>query len=47
MSIQRYANIADDKLDLVLCHAVLEWLDEPKSAVRDLASLVKTEGQPS
>lgn len=30
-----------EKFDLILCHAVLEWLDDPKSAVRDLARLVK------
>ncbi len=47
LSIQGYANIADEKFDLVLCHAVLEWLDDPKSAVRDLALLVKQGGQVS
>ena len=45
MSIQEYANIADHRFDLVLCHAVLEWLDDPKAAVRDLARLVKPGGQ--
>ena len=45
LSIQGYANIADHKFDLVLCHAVLEWLDDPRSAVRDLAQLVKQGGQ--
>ncbi|MCY4368675.1 MAG: methyltransferase domain-containing protein [bacterium] len=44
VSIQEYASIADEKLDLVLCHAVLEWLDDPKSAVGDLALLVKQGG---
>ena len=44
LSIQAYANVADHKFDLVLCHAVLEWLDDPKSAVRDLALLVKRGG---
>jgi len=47
LSIQEYANIADEKFDLVLCHAVLEWLEDPKSAVRDLARLVKQGGQVS
>lgn len=47
LSIQEYANIADQEFDLVLCHAVLEWLDDPKSAVTDLARLVKPEGQVS
>ncbi len=47
LSIQGYANIADHKFDLVLCHAVLEWLDDPESAVRDLARLVKQGGQVS
>ncbi|MDE0189157.1 MAG: methyltransferase domain-containing protein [bacterium] len=45
MSIQQYADIADHKFDLVLCHAVLEWLEDPKSAVIDLARLVKPGGQ--
>ena len=44
LSIQGYANLADEKFDLVLCHAVLEWLDDPRSAVRDLARLVKQGG---
>lgn len=47
MSIQEYANIAGHRFDLVLCHAVLEWLDDPKTAVRDLARLVKPGGQVS
>ena len=33
-----------ERFDLVMCHAVLEWLDDPKSAVRDLALLVKRGG---
>jgi len=45
LSIQRYANIAGEKFDLVMCHAVLEWLEDPQSAVRDLARLVKQGGQ--
>jgi len=45
LSIQEYVNTGDDKFDLVLCHAVLEWLDDPKAAVRDLARLVKPGGQ--
>ncbi|MDE0120348.1 MAG: methyltransferase domain-containing protein [bacterium] len=45
MPIQEYANITDHRFDLVLCHAVLEWLEDPKSAVRDLARLVKPGGQ--
>lgn len=44
LSIQGYANIADERFDLVLCHAVLEWLDDPKSVVGDLARLVKQGG---
>ena len=44
LSIQEYANVADEKFDLVLCHAVLEWLDDPKSVVGDLARLVKQGG---
>ena len=46
-SIQAYANISGEKFDLVLCHAVLEWLDNPKTAVGDLASLVKEGGHMS
>jgi len=44
LSIQGYADIADERFDLVLCHAVLEWLDDPKSVVGDLARLVKQGG---
>ena len=44
-SIQGYANLADRKFDLVLCHAVLEWLEDPKSAVGNLARLVKQGGR--
>ena len=44
LSIQGYANLADEEFDLVLCHAVLEWLADPRSAVRDLARLVKPGG---
>ena len=45
IALQEYAKVADEKFDLVLCHAVLEWLDDPKSAVGDLARLVKRGGQ--
>ena len=44
-SIRGYATITDERFDLVLCHAVLEWLDDPKSTVRDLAQLVKHDGR--
>ena len=44
LSIQGYASVADERFDLVMCHAVLEWLDDPKSAVRDMALLVKRGG---
>ena len=44
LSIQAYANIADERFDLVLCHAVLEWLDDPRSVVGDLVRLVKQGG---
>ena len=47
LPIQGYATIADEKFDLVICHAVLEWLDDPQSAVRDLAQLVRPGGQMS
>ena len=29
MSIRAFADIADAEFDLVLCHAVLEWLEDP------------------
>ncbi len=32
------------RFDVVLCHAVLEWLAEPESAVADLAALMTDEG---
>lgn len=44
LSIQAYAKIADERFDLVLCHAVLEWLDDPRAVVGDLAGLVKQGG---
>ena len=47
LSIQEYARTADHRFDLVLCHAVLEGLEDPKSAVGDLARLVKQAGQVS
>ncbi len=45
LSIQGYADIAHEQFDLVLCHAVLEWLEDPRAAVGDLARLVKPGGQ--
>ena len=43
-SVTSPTSIADEEFDLVLCHAVLEWLDDPKSAVGDVALLVKQRG---
>ncbi|MCF2946968.1 methyltransferase [Paraglaciecola aquimarina] len=33
-----------EQYDLVICHAVLEWVEKPKEVLRKLANLVKPEG---
>ncbi len=33
LPMQGYATIAEEEFDLILCDAVLEWLDDPKSSV--------------
>ncbi len=43
-TLQQAANSWNDTFDIVLCHAVLEWLAEPLSAIQDLNCLVKPGG---
>ncbi|MGD8526909.1 MAG: methyltransferase domain-containing protein, partial [Thioalkalispiraceae bacterium] len=42
--IDQLAEKLDRKFDLVLCHAVLEWLEDPRAALRQLVSLVEPGG---
>ncbi len=42
--LQQIAHEREEGYDLVLCHAVLEWLAEPHSAIRPLARLLKPGG---
>ncbi|QTH64179.1 methyltransferase domain-containing protein [Psychrosphaera ytuae] len=44
MSLQACGDTFKDEFDLVLCHAVFEWLEDPKSGFDILASLVKPNG---
>jgi len=44
MSIQDFLNSCDDSFDLILCHAVLEWLIEPSAMVQLLASRLTKSG---
>lgn len=46
VSFQKIAlqEIQGQTFDLVLCHAVLEWLADPKQAITCLAGLVKVDG---
>jgi tRNA 5-carboxymethoxyuridine methyltransferase len=43
--IQELRRQVKEQFDLVLCHAVLEWLGEPKSALRDLIPFLKPGGR--
>lgn len=43
-SIQDLPDALSDKFDVVLCHAVLEWLGNPENAVRQLVGFLKPDG---
>lgn len=42
--IQRLTTMLDGTFDVITCHAVLEWLQSPKTALGDLAQLLKSDG---
>jgi len=42
--LQQLDEHLDEKFDLVLCHAVFEWLDDPKSALETLKYFCKKDG---
>ena len=42
--IQDLKNSVDGEFDVVACHAVLEWLADPKAALGHLAGLLKPDG---
>lgn len=42
--INQLAEKLDRKFDLVLCHAVLEWLEDPRAAIRQLVSFIEPGG---
>jgi S-adenosylmethionine-dependent methyltransferase len=44
-AIQDLASVTEEKFDLVTCHAVLEWLADPREAVTVLAPFVKPGGR--
>ena len=43
--IQQLHRHVRDRFDVVLCHAVLEWLADPKSTLGDLVSYLKPAGR--
>lgn len=43
-AIQQYLNTAQKPLDLILCHAVIEWVKEPESLIENLVSHLNPEG---
>jgi S-adenosylmethionine-dependent methyltransferase len=42
--IQQLTTMLDRTFDVLTCHAVLEWLQNPKAALGDLAQLLKPSG---
>jgi len=42
--INQLAEKLDKQFDLVLCHAVLEWLEDPRTAIRELLDFIKPGG---
>jgi S-adenosylmethionine-dependent methyltransferase len=42
--IQDLGAVLTDTFDVVLCHAVLEWLAQPQAAVAELAQFLKSDG---
>ena len=43
--LQQLPETMKGSFDLILCHAVLEWLSEPEAAIQTLLSLLKPTGQ--
>jgi S-adenosylmethionine-dependent methyltransferase len=43
--IQALTDVLTDTFDLITCHAVLEWLAEPRTALSNVAPLLKPDGQ--
>lgn len=43
-SIQQYLHTNPKPFDIVLCHAVLEWVEDGKSIVEGLSKLIKSQG---
>ena len=46
-SIQQLAQAGEETFDLVLCHAVLEWVVEPRELLQNLVKLTKSGGYQS
>lgn len=44
-AIQKLASITDERFDLVTCHAVLEWLAQPREALAHLVQFLNTDGR--
>jgi S-adenosylmethionine-dependent methyltransferase len=42
--IQQLTAMLDETFDVITCHAVLEWLQNPREALSDLAQLLKPAG---
>jgi S-adenosylmethionine-dependent methyltransferase len=43
--IQRLGSLLDQQFDVIVCHAVLEWLADPQSALDELVSLLELDGE--
>lgn len=44
-SVQELGELLAERFDLVVCHAVLEWLAEPRDALRTVATFMKSDGR--
>lgn len=42
--IQQLINLLDEQFDIVICHAVLEWVSEPQTILSILSSYLKKDG---
>ena len=43
--IQRLGSLLDQQFDVIVCHAVLEWLADPQGAVDERVSLLELDGE--
>ncbi|KFA58903.1 S-adenosyl-L-methionine-dependent methyltransferase [Gilliamella sp. wkB18] len=43
-SIQQLSSVIDKQFDLVICHAVLEWVTEPVELIQTLKKFIKPDG---